>query len=59
MLGLGELRAVVRGDVILDSMADLFGCDVEVKADSHCGQHVVQVVAADEVGAHLVPLAAG
>ena len=57
MLGLGELRAVVGRRVVLDCVADLLRGDVEMQSHRHCCQHVVDVVAADEVGCDFMPVA--
>ena len=56
VFGLGELRAVVRWHIVLECVAYLLRCDVEVQAHGHRGQHVVQIIAADEVCCHFVPV---
>ena len=58
LLGDGHLRAVVRGNVFFQSCTDLLAVHAEVDAYGDGGQEVVDVVGADELRLHLMPLGA-
>ena len=57
MLGFSKLGTVVGRNIVLYRMANLFGGQFKVQAHGDCCQHVVEVIAADEVGCYFMPLA--
>ena len=58
LLGDGHLRAVVRGNVFFQSRTDLLAVHAKVDAYGDGGQKVVDIIGADELRLHLVPLRA-
>lgn len=54
--GLLQLRAVVAGQIALQSVADLLRSHVEVQAYCNGGQHVVHVVSTYKMRVHLIDI---